>query len=45
VRIEDAHLHDALVGDHAVIRRFNGSLSVAAHTLVEGEAQALESGK
>ena len=38
VRIEDSRLHDSLVGDYAVIRGIRGSVSVAAHSLLEGDA-------
>ena len=34
--IEGSNLHDSLVGGHARIRAFRGSLSVAAHSEVDG---------
>ncbi len=38
VRIEDCRLHDSLVGDSAVLRRIAGSVSLAAHSVLEGDA-------
>jgi glucose-1-phosphate thymidylyltransferase len=35
-RIERSHLHDALLGDHVVVERFTGSLSVGSHSEVRG---------
>ena len=38
VRIEDSRLHDSLIGDSAVVRAFAGSVSLAAHSVLEGDA-------
>ncbi len=38
VRIEDSRLHDSLIGDSAVLRRVTGSVSLAAHSVLEGDA-------
>lgn len=37
VRVEDCRLHDSLVGDSAVLRRIAGSVSLAAHSVLEGD--------
>ena len=38
VRIESSQLHDSLVGDHAQVRGIRGSVSLAAHSVLEGDA-------
>ena len=38
--IEDASLHDSLIGDHTVVRRVAGVMSAGDHTHVEGEPSA-----
>ncbi len=38
VRIEDSRLHDSLIGDSAAVRRISGSVSLAAHSVLEGDA-------
>ncbi|HET9982711.1 MAG TPA: sugar phosphate nucleotidyltransferase [Longimicrobiales bacterium] len=37
VRIENARLHDSLIGDRAAVTGITGRLSVAAHSVVAGE--------
>ncbi|HEX6306997.1 MAG TPA: sugar phosphate nucleotidyltransferase [Longimicrobiales bacterium] len=36
VTIEDAALHDSMLGDHATVRGVNGVVSIASHSRVEG---------
>jgi glucose-1-phosphate thymidylyltransferase len=36
VRIEDASLHDSMIGDQAVVSRASGSLSLGDHSEVHG---------
>ena len=39
VTIERASLHDSMIGDHAVVRGVSGSLSIASHSQLDGEAR------
>lgn len=36
--IEDAELHDSMVGEHAVVRGISGVVSVGSHSTIEGGA-------
>jgi len=38
VRVERSRLHDSLIGENSVIRGINGSVSLAANSLLEGDA-------
>jgi glucose-1-phosphate thymidylyltransferase len=35
--IEDAELHDSMVGEHAVVRGISGVVSVGSHSTIEGD--------